>query len=111
MYFPARITKHGGKQADANREAWPGFSLLKTEKSPSYISDRLVSGNVQLQRALNLAAAQAAGADVDVLRSAVDDGLDALHVRLPGTVGASVGVADLDAEGNTLVTELTLCHI
>ena len=83
----------------------------KTEKSPSG-SDRLVSGNlIQLHSAGDLAAAQAAGADVDVLRSSVHDGLDALHVRLPAAVGPSVRVADLDAEGNTLVTELTLCHI
>ena len=64
-----------------------------------------------LHSAGDLAAAEAAGADVDVLRSPVDDGLDALHVRLPGTVGAPVGVADLNAEGHALVTELALCHL
>ena len=73
--------------------------------------DRLVSGNVKLHSAGDLAAAQAAGADVNVLGGTVHDGLDALHIRLPGTVGASVGVADLDTEGHVLVTELTLCHI
>ena len=46
---------------------------------------------LKLHSAGDLAAAQAAGADVDVLGRAVHDGLDALHVRLPGTVGASVG--------------------
>ena len=38
-------------------------------------------------------------------------GLDALHIGLPGTVGASVGMADLDAESHVLIAELTLCHV
>ena len=42
--------------------------------------------------------------------STVDDRLDALDVGLPCAVGASVGVRDLDAKGNTLVTELTFSH-
>ena len=72
--------------------------------------DRLVSGNVELHSAGNLAAAQAAGADVNVLGRTVYYGLDALHIGLPGTVGASVGMADLDAERHVLIAELTLCH-
>ena len=43
-------------------------------------------------------------------RSTVHNGLDPLHIGLPGTVGASVGVGNLDTEGNALVAELTLCH-
>ena len=73
-------------------------------------NDRLRSGNVGLHSAGDLAAAQAAGADVDVLGRTVHDGLDALHVRLPGTVGTTVRMADLDAEGHILVAELALCH-
>ena len=46
-----------------------------------------------------------------MLRSSVYDGLDALHIRLPCAIGASVGVADLDAECHVLITKLTLCHI
>ena len=65
---------------------------------------------MELHSACNLAAAQAAGAHVDVLGRAVDDGLDALHVGLPGTVGTSVRVADLNAKGNTLVAEFALRH-
>ena len=64
----------------------------------------------RLHSAGDLAAAQAASADVDMLGRAVHDGLDALHVRLPSTVGASVRMADLDAEGHILVAELALCH-
>ena len=67
--------------------------------------DRLVSGNVKLHSAGDLAAAQAAGADVNVLGRTVYYGLDALHIGLPGTVGASVGMADLDAERHVLIAE------
>ncbi len=45
-----------------------------------------------------------------MLGRAVDDGLDALHIGLPGTVGPSVRVADLDTEGNALVAEFALRH-
>ena len=45
-----------------------------------------------------------------MLGGTVHDGLDALHVRLPGTVGASVRMADLNAEGHILVAELAFCH-
>ena len=65
---------------------------------------------IKLHSAGDLAAAQAAGADVNVLGRTVYYGLDALHIGLPGTVGASVGMADLDAERHVLIAELTLCH-
>ena len=58
----------------------------------------------------DLAAAEAAGAGVDVLRASVHDGLDALNVGLPGAVGAPVGMADLDAESHILAAEFALCH-
>ena len=63
-----------------------------------------------LHSAGDLTAAQAASADVNMGRSTVYDGLDALHIGLPGTIGASVGVADFDAERHILITKLTLCH-
>mgnify|MGYP007097157745 CR=1 FL=1 len=65
---------------------------------------------IKLHSAGDLAAAQAASADVNMLGGSVYYGLDALHVRLPSTVGASVGVRHLDAESDILLTELTLCH-
>ena len=58
----------------------------------------------------DLAAAEAAGAHINVLRGTVDDGLDALNVGLPHTVGATVGVAHLDTESNALFAEFALCH-
>ena len=60
--------------------------------------------------ALNLSAAEATGADINMLRLTVYNSLDALHIGLPCTVGASVGVRNFDSKGNVLVTELALCH-
>ena len=61
--------------------------------------------------ASDLTAAQATGAHVDVLRRTVHYGLDALDIGLPCAVGTSVRVADLDAEGDTLLAKFTLCHL
>ena len=58
-----------------------------------------------------LPAAQTTGASVGVPGNAVDQNLYALHVRLPCTVGTPVGMADLNTERYSLVTELTLCHL
>ena len=52
--------------------------------------------------ARDLAAAQAAGAGVDVLGAAVHDGLNALDIGLPGAVGATVRVAHCDTEETPL---------
>ena len=41
----------------------------------------------------------------------VDSRLDPFYVGLPHPVGPPVGVADLDAEGDTLIAILTLCHL
>ena len=43
-------------------------------------------------------------------RSTVDNRLDTLDVGLPGTVGTSVGVGDLDTESHALATVITLRH-
>lgn len=58
----------------------------------------------------DLAAAEAAGACVDVLGFAVHDGLDALHIGFPSAVGTAVRVAHLNAEAHALVAKLTFCH-
>ena len=86
------------------------ISPSKTEKSPSPYQDRLVSGHVQLQRASNLAAAEAAGADVDVLGGTVNNRLYALHIGLPSTIGTSVRMADFNTKSNALIAKLALCH-
>ena len=43
-------------------------------------------------------------------RSTVDNSLDPLNIGLPSTVGTTVGVGNLDTEGYTLATIITLRH-
>ena len=59
---------------------------------------------------LNLVGTEASGTGVHMARSTVDNRLDPLDVGLPGTVGASVGVGNLNAEGHALATIITLSH-
>jgi hypothetical protein len=59
---------------------------------------------------LNLVGTEASGTSVHMARSTIDNRLDALDVGLPGTVGTSVGVGNLNAEGHALATIITLSH-
>ena len=63
-----------------------------------------------LDGALNLVGAEASGTSVHMAGSSVNDSLDPLHIGLPGTVGTSVGVGDLNTKGNALATIITLRH-
>ena len=65
---------------------------------------------MELDGALNLVGAEASGTCVNMAGSSIDDSLDALDVGLPCTVGTSVGVRDLNAEGHALTTKITLSH-
>ena len=59
---------------------------------------------------LNLVRTEASGTGVHMARSSVDNGLDALHIGLPGTIGAPMRVRNLDTESHALVAKLALCH-
>ena len=59
---------------------------------------------------LDLVGAEASGTSVHMARSSVDNRLNPLYVGLPGTVGASVGVGNLNTESYTLATKITLSH-
>ena len=58
----------------------------------------------------NFTGTEASRTDVDVSGRAVHDCLDALHVGLPGTIGAAVRVGNLNAEHDALVTKFTFSH-
>ena len=58
----------------------------------------------------NFAGTQAPGTNIYMARRAVDHCLHALDIGLPGTIGASMGVGNLDTEGHALIAELALCH-
>ena len=60
--------------------------------------------------ALDLVGTQASGTGIHVARRTVHNGLDTLYVGLPSSIGTSVGVGDLNTEGNTLAAIITLSH-
>ena len=70
----------------------------------------VIGGREKSDGPLNLVGTEASGTSVHMARSTVDNRLDTLHVGLPGTVGASVGVGNLDTEGHALIAKITLSH-
>ena len=64
----------------------------------------------ELDGPLNLIGTEASGTSVHMARSTVHDGLNPLYIGLPGTVGTSVGVGNLNTKGNALITKITLRH-
>ena len=65
---------------------------------------------MELDGPFNLVGTEASGTSVHMARSTVDNSLNALDVGLPGSVGTSVGVGDLNTKGNALATIITLSH-
>ena len=59
---------------------------------------------------LNLIGTEASGTSVHMAGSSIDNSLDPLHIGLPGTVGTSVGVGNLNTKGYALATKITLRH-
>lgn len=75
-----------------------------------YIQHDTMFVSCLLDRSLNLVGTEASGTCVHMAGSSVHDSLDPLHIGIPGTVGTSVGVGDLDTEGYALATKITLSH-
>ena len=64
----------------------------------------------ELDGPLNLVGTEASGTSVHMARSTVNNSLNALDVGLPGSVGTSVRVGNLNTEGHALATKITLSH-
>ena len=62
---------------------------------------------IQLQSTLDLAAAQATGADVHMTNGAADGHANTLGVRQPNAIALAVGVADVVAGHSALLANLT----
>ena len=60
---------------------------------------------------LDLAGAQASGANVHMTRSSLHNRFYTLYVRLPCSVRPSVGVRNLDAKRDTLAAKIALCQL
>ena len=54
---------------------------------------------------------QATGAGVDAAGGTVDNRLDALYIRFPGTVRAVMGMGNLDTESDTLLANIAFSHL
>ena len=61
-------------------------------------------------RSFDLIGTEASGTSVHMAGSSIDNSLDPLHIGLPGTVGTSVGVGNLNTKGYALATKITLRH-
>ena len=58
----------------------------------------------------NLTGTQTTSTNIHMARGTVDDCLNTLHIGLPGAIGTSVGVGNLNTKSHTLVAKLALCH-
>ena len=63
-----------------------------------------------LDRAGNFTGTQAPGTNIHMARRTIDQSLHALDVGLPGTIGTTMRVGNLDTKGNALAAAFTLSH-
>ena len=59
----------------------------------------------------NLTGTQTAGTNIDMAGRTVDHRLDALDIGLPGTVGAAMGMGNLNAERHALTANIAFCQL
>lgn len=59
---------------------------------------------------LDLAGAQASGANIDVAGRTLHDRFDALDIGLPCTIGTTVRVGDLNTKSDALAADFAFCH-
>ena len=84
---------------------------MRIEKSSVEKSTELFAQHMLLSdRAGNFTGTQAPGTNIYMARRTIDQGLDTLDIGLPGTIGASVRVGNLDAEGHALVAKFAFSH-
>ena len=84
---------------------------IRHEKSALHHAERLSIPSVPESDCTgNLAGTEAPRANVDMARGTIDHCLYTADVRLPGTVGTSVGMGNLNTEGYALSANITLCH-
>ena len=63
-----------------------------------------------LDRSGNFTGTQTPGTNIYMAGRTIDDRLHTLDIGLPGTIGPSVGVGNLDTEGYALVAKFALSH-
>ena len=89
-----------------------GESAGQTKKL-SRKSEQLLCYSIErsLDGAGYLAGTNAAGAGVNVLGRTVYHSLNSSYIGLPGPVGSSMRMGNLNAESYTLTADIALCHL
>ena len=65
---------------------------------------------VQLDRSGDLTGTHTPGTNIHMAGGTVDDCLHTLHVGLPGTIGTTMRVRNLNTKGYALIAKLALSH-
>ena len=97
------ISEEKGKKISSGRRgprAWKKLCGLPQSFCSCYVSDR----------AGNFTGTQAPGTNIHMARRTIDQSLHALDVGLPGTIGTTMRVGNLDTKGHALIAELALSH-
>ena len=79
----------------------------KEKRNPGQMSGIVF---VQLDRSGDLTGTHTPGTNIHMAGGTVNDCLHTLHIGLPGTIGTSVGVGDLNTEGHALAADITFSH-
>ena len=91
------------------------FDFLCPEKTKKPFRKSEQPSCLQFERSLDgagyLAGTNAAGAGVNVLGRTVYHSLNSSYIGLPGPVGSSMRMGNLNAESNTLTADVALCHL
>ena len=97
--------------------SWSGHRVLIAQKN-KIPAPQVVRGNLfvivlilQSDGTVDLTGTEASCADINMSGSAIHDRLDALHVGLPGPIGAAMRVGHLNAKLDVLVTKFALSHL
>ena len=65
---------------------------------------------IQLNSSFNFAGAEASGANINMLGSAVNNRFNTLYIGLECLVAATMRMGNLNTKGNTLAAYFTFCH-
>ena len=86
--------------------------VLASHTPPEFDGVKLPTGSLtKLDCPSHLAGTNAAGAGVDVLGRTVHHSLYSSYIGLPGPVGSSMRMGNLNAKSNTLTADIALCHL
>ena len=92
--------------------SWHGELAQRNKKDkPKSLSFRMSFNCQKSDSAFNLIGTEASCTDIDMAGRTIDDCFHALYIGLPSSVGASVGMGDLNAECNTLAANIALCQL